>query len=349
MPLIAKIMARVNSWVSNSLSFAGRLLLVKSTLASMQVFWCSAFLLPVHVTKECERLLRRFLWGGHGLSSKASKVKWSQVCKPFPEGGLGIKELKTWNLALLLKQICLWMLPSTGLYSLTWRNILIMRSTALNHLVYECCKGDKFSLWFDPWLSGASIHALYGHQVIYDAAMTGTELVKDVSQNDQWCWPQTSRELIEIQQRVQCIPISSRSDRICYFSTKQAWQAIRSKYASVTWHKFVWHPYQIPKHSFFLWLAILGVHKTLDKLLCIGIVQTTQCIFSCGMEESRDHLLFQCPYTNGIWKSVLCLCNLSIIILPWTLELQWMVDHSKGKTFSAVLRKIAAATTVYHI
>ncbi|GAV69714.1 LOW QUALITY PROTEIN: zf-RVT domain-containing protein, partial [Cephalotus follicularis] len=294
MTLIAKIMARVNSWVSNSLSFAGRLLLVKSTLASMQVF-CSAFLLPVHVTKECERLLRRFLWGGHGLSTKASKVKWSQVCKPFQEGGLGIKEF-------LVKNPSLWMLPSTGLYSWTWRNILRM-STALNHLVYECGKGDKFSLWFDPWLSGASIHALYGRQVIYDAAMTGTELVKDVLRNDQWCWPQTSRELIEIQQRVQCIPISGRSDRICWqtsgqsFSTKRAWQAIRSKDASATWHKFVWHPYQIPKHSFCLWLAILGAHKTLDKLLCIGIIQTAQCIFSCGMEESRDHLLFQCPYT----------------------------------------------------
>ncbi|GAV85486.1 hypothetical protein CFOL_v3_28922 [Cephalotus follicularis] len=67
------------------------------------------------------------------------------------------------------------------------------------------------------------------------------------------------------------------------------------------------------------------------------------------MEESRDHLLCQCPYTNGTWQAVLCMCNLSRFILPWSLELQWLVDHSKGKTFSAVLRKIAAAATVYHI
>ncbi|GAV83754.1 RVT_1 domain-containing protein, partial [Cephalotus follicularis] len=45
-PLVERITARANSWVSKALSFAGRLQLVKATLASMQTFWCSTFLLP---------------------------------------------------------------------------------------------------------------------------------------------------------------------------------------------------------------------------------------------------------------------------------------------------------------
>ncbi|GAV74075.1 hypothetical protein CFOL_v3_17557, partial [Cephalotus follicularis] len=97
--LLKRLLARENSWISKSLSFAGRLQLIKATMASMQVYWCNMFLLTVSIVKECERVLRKFLWGSHGRG----KVKWSSVCKPLKEGGLGIKDLKTWNKALLLK------------------------------------------------------------------------------------------------------------------------------------------------------------------------------------------------------------------------------------------------------
>ncbi|GAV88570.1 hypothetical protein CFOL_v3_31992, partial [Cephalotus follicularis] len=79
-PLIDKMMARANSWVSNSLSYAGRLQLIKSTLASMQIICSSSFLLPATVMMECERILHRFLWGGNGSVFKESLVKWANVC-----------------------------------------------------------------------------------------------------------------------------------------------------------------------------------------------------------------------------------------------------------------------------
>ncbi|GAV82775.1 hypothetical protein CFOL_v3_26226, partial [Cephalotus follicularis] len=94
-PLIEKIQARVNNWATKTLSYAGRLQLIKSTLESLQVFWSSTFLLPSTVTKECEKLMRRFLWGGKGISFKQSLVKWSKVYLPWQEGGLGIKPMKS--------------------------------------------------------------------------------------------------------------------------------------------------------------------------------------------------------------------------------------------------------------
>ncbi|GAV63057.1 hypothetical protein CFOL_v3_06579 [Cephalotus follicularis] len=100
-PLLEWLTARANSWISKALSFAERLQLIKATLASMQIYWCSMFLLPVSIVKECERVLRKFLWGGNDRGN----VKWSMVSKPEKEGGLGIKDMKTWNKALLLKQV----------------------------------------------------------------------------------------------------------------------------------------------------------------------------------------------------------------------------------------------------
>nr|GFB57322.1 hypothetical protein [Tanacetum cinerariifolium] len=34
-----------------------------------------------------------------------AKVRWSDVCLPKPKGGLGIKSLETWNLALVSRHI----------------------------------------------------------------------------------------------------------------------------------------------------------------------------------------------------------------------------------------------------
>ena len=49
--------------------------------------------------------MRAFLWKGVDLKNTGAKVAWTEVCKPKDEGGLGIKRLKDWNSALLMKHI----------------------------------------------------------------------------------------------------------------------------------------------------------------------------------------------------------------------------------------------------
>ncbi|GAV61905.1 hypothetical protein CFOL_v3_05430 [Cephalotus follicularis] len=100
-PLVERMLAKANSWVSKALSFAGQLQIVMVTLASMQTFWSRTFLLPMSTLRVCEKVLRDFLWGG----PCRAKVKWKEVCKPLQQGGLGIKDMRTWNKSLLLKQI----------------------------------------------------------------------------------------------------------------------------------------------------------------------------------------------------------------------------------------------------
>ncbi|GAV62974.1 hypothetical protein CFOL_v3_06496 [Cephalotus follicularis] len=246
----------------------------------MHVFWCSTFLLPAEIIKDFERTLRRFLWGGNGSSHKRSLVKWPKICLPRLEGVLGIISLKSWNQALLLKQIwnllndhslwvqwcklnlirkhSFWSLPSAHPWSWAWRKILLFRNNALTYLVYVCGKGDKFSLWYDPWFRGSSIYVVYGHRVIYDSGLAYSTLVQAVIKNEQWNWPTTSPELIDIQSRVQGIPSTSSPDCIFWetaghqFSTKKAWESIRDSSPTVGWAKLVWHQACIAKHAFYL-------------------------------------------------------------------------------------------------
>ncbi|GAV74074.1 hypothetical protein CFOL_v3_17556 [Cephalotus follicularis] len=46
--------------------------------------------------------------------------------------------------------------------------------------------------------------------------------------------------------------------------------------------------------------------------------------------------------------TVLAMCNISRPILPWV-EVHWMTNHSRGHTFPAMVRKLAFASSVYHI
>ncbi|GAV58496.1 LOW QUALITY PROTEIN: hypothetical protein CFOL_v3_02029, partial [Cephalotus follicularis] len=166
--LIDKLMSRTSSWMSNILSFGGRLQLLASVLFSIQVFWCTSFILPVSITKECDRILRNFLWHGIGNTKKCGNVA-SKVCRPKDEGGLGIKDCRAWNKAAIMK-----------FGSWSWRNILKSRSVLEHKILYEVADGNSFSLWFDPWFFGESIAGLYGYSVIQDSGIPTNAKVSSV-------------------------------------------------------------------------------------------------------------------------------------------------------------------------
>ncbi|KAL2225027.1 UNVERIFIED_CONTAM: hypothetical protein Sindi_3055600, partial [Sesamum indicum] len=104
-PLISKIDARINGWEGISLSYAGRVQIIKSVLSALSLYWASAFILPKKVISEIEKRLRTFLWKGT-TSSGYAKVAWKDVCRPMDEGGLGFKDISTLNRALMSKKLC---------------------------------------------------------------------------------------------------------------------------------------------------------------------------------------------------------------------------------------------------
>jgi hypothetical protein len=101
--VVEKIDRRLASWKRMYLSKGGRVTLIKSTLANVPTYFLSLFHLPRSVAARLEKLQRDFLWGGLGEESKFHLVRWSKVCSPIPDGGLGIRNLLLFNQALLGK------------------------------------------------------------------------------------------------------------------------------------------------------------------------------------------------------------------------------------------------------
>ena len=118
--VIEKVQARLSRWKGRCLTMARRVCLIKSVLSSIPLFYMSLFKFPSGVAGKLIRLQRSFLWGWGAEGRKMAWASWSQVCKPRKFGGLGVIDVRLFNLALLGKWI--WRMGSTerGL----WKEIL---------------------------------------------------------------------------------------------------------------------------------------------------------------------------------------------------------------------------------
>ena len=79
------------------------MILIKSILTSIPIYFLSFFRILNKVADKLVQIQRRFLWGGGLDQKKIAWVEWETVCLPKEKGGLGIKDIRTFNKALLEK------------------------------------------------------------------------------------------------------------------------------------------------------------------------------------------------------------------------------------------------------
>jgi hypothetical protein len=101
--VVGKIDRRLGSWKQMYLSEGSRVTLIKITLSNLPTYFLSLFPIPTSVTNHIEKLHQDFLWGGLRDELKYHLVSWSKVCSPIFEGGLGNRNLRIFNRALLGK------------------------------------------------------------------------------------------------------------------------------------------------------------------------------------------------------------------------------------------------------
>jgi hypothetical protein len=122
LPVINKIEKKVRGWMSKLLSLGGRLVLINSVLSQIPISFLPYFWAPVWFIKRVDKIRRAFLWRGKkDIVGGLCLVSWKQVCKQKKQGGLGIRDLRDFNIALLSK----WWWRLFNGKNIIWRNLVL--------------------------------------------------------------------------------------------------------------------------------------------------------------------------------------------------------------------------------
>lgn len=371
-------MSRVKSWTAATLSYVGRLQLIKSILFSIQVYWSSLFCLPRSTLKKMDSTLSAFLWKGSSLSTSGAKVAWAKVCLPKQEGGLGIMRLKDWNKAatikhiwrlltvdtsiwtswihkVLLKRKPFWLVQSSNYSSWCWRKMLQSRSWCRGFIRSTIGDGKNTNLWLDNWLPQGPLHDLFSSRTIASTRLPLDAKVSEIISNGAWNFPNGDTELDDLWPTINFLPRIHCKDELLWnnspkFTIKAVWEAIRARGTASALHHSFWFKDHIPRHAFIHWLACYGRLQTTDRLVSWGIPTTRSCMLCKELEESHDHLFFRCNFADEVWMIVR-----AKTFTEWPHHSIWHLTNWTAKyanrkgNIEDTIRRLALSATTYAI
>jgi hypothetical protein len=175
MHLVERIIQLIKGWKEKQLSIGGKEILIKAVAQCISVYAMSVFLIPKNVCKKMTDVIAQFWWGDDDHGKKMHWYSWWKLCFPKKEGGMGFRDLHSFNLAMLSKQVwrliddpnslCAQILrakyypegdilkagPKAG-SSFTWQSIVAGIQTFKRGCIWRLGNGDKVDIWRDPWI-----------------------------------------------------------------------------------------------------------------------------------------------------------------------------------------------------
>lgn len=218
--MVERIQKRLDSWKGRLLNKAGKLCLVKSVTSSIPVYTMQTHCMPMSVCHKIDAITRNFFWGKGDQQRSWHIVNWEVLITPRNLGGLGIRDTRLTNLALLGKLVwCLlherdklwvqvimhkyihgsiWSATNKPTSSIIWKSIQKAIISLGDGFKMRINSGNT-SFWYSDWTGMGPLCNLVDFVHISDTQLT----LKQVWDNGNWALeriatnlPQEVREAI---------------------------------------------------------------------------------------------------------------------------------------------------------
>ncbi|XP_038988045.1 uncharacterized protein LOC120112546 [Phoenix dactylifera] len=330
--LVQRVQSRLEGWRASSLSMMGRVTLVRAVLGSLPVYLMANTVVPKTILLRIERLLRDFLWGSYGGGHGVHLVAWEQVCRPTSEGGLGVQSLIERREAFIARHAARFILEPHGLWSqvmaarygrgvsgvaqrgrrasFMWREIGRHLPSVSAHIRVLIGDGRSIEVASDSWVDSL---ALSRWPTMFDTEAVEGLRVCDLFVPGGAVWDEARLRLlfgVHLAARIRSLPLPGCGgpDVRVWGTSSQAsvrlrdiTRAIQSGYEPGPDCTWIWRSGLHSRVALFLWKVFWNRLPTRAELSRRGWGVPAEC-GTCGVEESADHVLFQCTWARTTWQ-----------------------------------------------
>ncbi|XP_019168955.1 PREDICTED: uncharacterized protein LOC109164864 [Ipomoea nil] len=333
--ILSKMRRKLASWKANSLSMAGRRVLVQSSLSTIPTYTMQSLSLPVSTCKDIDRICRNFLWGHAEDTRKIHTVNWATICKSKEMGGLGLRLAKDFNLAFMMQlawqmtncadkiwvqalrekyvksQDFLTVPPQTNA-SWGWKGILKGRDILRKGICWKVGTGESLNVWKDPWVGTVPLADIPG--VSIPPSLLNLQVNNLIKEDKTWDLTEVQDYLPDsVTNSIRAIPIAlteSPHDAISWphsgtgsFTLKSGFNFIAGQETIEEDLSWVWHVKCTEKVKLFIWKITQNGLLTNSERSRRGLSTDAICQRCDGVDESLDHIFRRCDFALDCWAN----------------------------------------------
>jgi ribonuclease HI len=333
-----RIWKKINSWRGRALSKAGKDVMIKSVLQSIPTYTMSVYMVPDSIINDIEKMINSFWWGGGADNKGIRWLAWDKLARPKTAGGLGFRNFRVFNMAMVAKQAWNFMaepeklvarifkaryFPRSSLFdakiganpSYVWRSIWKARDVLVHGCRWKIGDGRKINIMSDPWTRGEDSSWLQSpqDQSMYNLCVHNL-LLQDVKAWDAHkIYSLFSKNVADVIVKTPLLE-EVKEDNLVWTLENHGCYTVKSGYKHYIkrnssdhsqvvdgdWSS-IWHISAPPKTKHFLWRVCRRCLPTRTRLNEKHVQCPSECPFCLTEEEDEWHIFFGCREFQQVW------------------------------------------------
>ena len=225
-----------------------------------------------------------------------------------------------------------------------WSGLMNIKPDFLSLGRFQLGNGAQVRFWEDTWLGNLPFKCQYpglynivrkksaSVSTVFRSNPLNVAFRRSLVDNNLRQWQQLVARVVDVQ-------LHDRDDRFIWSLHQNGMFTVRSMYRALTTnevpHHHVIRKPKIPlKIKVFIWYLLKGVTLTKDNLARRQWKGSVRCCF-CNLDETIQHLFFDCPNAKFIWRLVQVEFNLPTLLNVNDIWTNWLNEVNKKLRYQA--------------